>query len=434
MSEVDYKLSQVAANEAKSFSMYTIENRALPSMIDGMKPVQRFYLYSSIVNSKSDFRKVSAVSGVISDYGYNHGESSAAGSGQLMAADWANNVCLVKGQGNFGTRQKPFAAAARYTYTKLHENFNKFIKDVEIAPEHFDPEHVPPAFYVPVIPLVLANGADGVAVGFATSIVPRSVQSLVASCTEYLKSGNLIEPVVSFPKFNGTVDFEDGRYIAKGMYRRKGQTVLIIDEIPPEINHEKYVQHLNDLETDGKIVGYDDDCDESGFKFTVTLKRDFRPTEESIVKMFKLHKPFTENMNVIDWKGKLRNYQKASELIKDFCDYRLSFLEGRIKHNLQDCQRKQGILNAKIKLIWCVCDGEVNPMNMKRQELVGWLESRAKVPTSAAEEAVSMSVYNMTADYLEKLSDDLEKVKKELDYWNSTTPKEQFLSDLKAIK
>lgn len=433
MSEVDYKLSQVAANEAKSFSMYTIENRALPSMIDGMKPVQRFYLYSSIVNSKSDFRKVSAVSGVISDYGYNHGESSAAGSGQLMAADWANNVCLVKGQGNFGTRQKPFAAAARYTYTKLHENFNKFIKDVEIAPEHFDPEHVPPAFYVPVIPLVLANGADGVAVGFATSIVPRSVQSLVASCTEYLKSGNLIEPVVSFPKFNGTVDFEDGRYIAKGMYRRKGQTVLIIDEIPPEINHEKYVQHLNDLETDGKIVGYDDDCDESGFKFTVTLKRDFHPTEENIVKMFKLHKPFTENMNVIDWKGKLRNYQKASELIKDFCDYRLKFLEGRIKYNKEESERKFSILTVKVKLINAVCSGEVNPMGMKKAELITYVCNNFDASQEAANEAVSMSIYNMTADHVDKLRDELKKVQKEVEYWSTTTPKAQFISDLKSI-
>ena len=91
----EYPISLVAKNEWLSFAKYTVEARAIPNMIDGMKPVQRFYLYSSILNSKRDFKKVSAVSGIISDYGYNHGESSAAGSGQLMAATWNNNICLV---------------------------------------------------------------------------------------------------------------------------------------------------------------------------------------------------------------------------------------------------------------------------------------------------------------------------------------------------
>lgn len=84
--EDNYPISAVAKNEWLSFAKYTVEARAIPNMIDGMKPVQRFYLYSSILNSKRDFKKVSAVSGIISDYGYNHGEGSAAGSGQLMAA------------------------------------------------------------------------------------------------------------------------------------------------------------------------------------------------------------------------------------------------------------------------------------------------------------------------------------------------------------
>ena len=126
-----YPLSNVASREWKSFAMYTVENRAIPNMIDGLKPVQRFYLYSSIQNTKRDFKKVSAVSGIISDYGYNHGEGSAAGSGQLMAATWNNNICLVEGRGSFGTRLIQDAGAPRYVYTKLSSNFEKYIKDVD---------------------------------------------------------------------------------------------------------------------------------------------------------------------------------------------------------------------------------------------------------------------------------------------------------------
>ena len=153
----DYPISKVAANEWKSFAMYTVESRAIPNMIDGLKPVQRFYLYSSLVNSKKDFKKVSAVSGIISDYGYNHGESSAAGAGQLMAATWNNNICLIEGRGSFGTRLVQEAGAARYVYSRVHDNFSKYVKDIDLSPIHEDPEHEPPAFYLPIIPMVLVN-------------------------------------------------------------------------------------------------------------------------------------------------------------------------------------------------------------------------------------------------------------------------------------
>jgi len=144
--ENEYPISSVAKNEWLSFAMYTVESRAIPNMIDGLKPVQRFYLYSSLLNSKRDFKKVSAVAGIISDYGYNHGEASAAGAGQLMAATWNNNVCLVEGRGSFGTRLVQEAGAARYVYTRVHENFNKYIKDLDLSPAHEDPQHEPPAF------------------------------------------------------------------------------------------------------------------------------------------------------------------------------------------------------------------------------------------------------------------------------------------------
>ena len=186
-----YPISDVAKNEWLDFAMYTVEARAIPNMIDGLKPVQRFYLYSSIKNSKKDFKKVSAVSGIISDYGYNHGEQSAAGAGQLMAATWNNNVTLVEGRGSFGTRLIQEAGAPRYVYTRLSENFDKYIKDINLAPEHGDPEHEPPAFYVPIIPLVLVNGTKGIATGFATHILPRDPVDLITACQQYLSTGKI---------------------------------------------------------------------------------------------------------------------------------------------------------------------------------------------------------------------------------------------------
>ena len=233
----EYPISSVARNEWKSFAMYTVESRAIPNMIDGLKPVQRFYLYSSILNSKKDFKKVSAVSGIISDYGYNHGEASAAGAGQLMAATWNNNICLIEGRGSFGTRLVQEAGAARYVYTRLSDNFNTYIKDLDLSPVHNDPEHEPPAFYLPVIPLVLANGTKGIATGFATNILPHCPDSLAEACTEYLRT-NKISPdtiKVKFPEFSGTVEqdpLEPKRYTVFGVYEKTSKTQLTITEVP----------------------------------------------------------------------------------------------------------------------------------------------------------------------------------------------------------
>ena len=272
-----YPLSNVAAREWKSFAMYTVENRAIPNMIDGLKPVQRFYLYSSIQNTKRDFKKVSAVSGIISDYGYNHGEGSAAGSGQLMAATWNNNICLVEGRGSFGTRLIQDAGAPRYVYTRLHDNFTKYVKDVDLSPVHEDPEHEPPAHYLPVIPLVLANGTKGIATGFATNILPHCPDSLAAACEEYLRTKKIATDTikVKFPEFSGTVKqdpLEPKRYTVTGVYEKTSKTQLTITEVPYGLDREGYVKVLDKLEDDGDIVSYEDLCDKSGFKFTVKLK------------------------------------------------------------------------------------------------------------------------------------------------------------------
>jgi len=246
----DYPISHVAKNEWLSFAMYTVEARAIPNMIDGLKPVQRFYLYSSLLNSKRDFKKVSAVAGIISDYGYQHGEQSAAGAGQLMAATWNNNVCLVEGRGSFGTRLVQEPGAARYVYTRVHNNFEKYIKDMDLSPVHDDPEHEPPGYYLPVIPLVLANGTKGIATGFATNILPRCPNDLSRCVREYLLSGTITKKLpVTFPEFSGSVtyDIENKRFIVNGTFERNSKTVLTITEVPYGYDRESYVKVLNKL-------------------------------------------------------------------------------------------------------------------------------------------------------------------------------------------
>ena len=439
VTKTEYPISSVAKNEWKSFAMYTVEARAIPNMIDGLKPVQRFYLYSSILNSKNDFKKVSAISGIISDYGYNHGEASAASSGQLMAATWNNNICLIEGRGSFGTRLVQEAGAPRYVYTRLHKNFSKYVKDIELSPQHADPEHEPPAFYLPVIPLVLANGTKGIATGFATNILPRDPNSLYRACREYLMYGNISDKLpVMFPEFNGTVKYnaEENRYHCNGLYEKKSKTVLSITEVPYGFDRESYVKVLDDLEEKGEIVGYEDLCDKTGFKFEVKLKQNTSAnwSDDKIVKQFKLSKPFTENLTVIDHDGKLREYDDERKLVVDFCKYRLTVLQKRIDLRKKEYSELVRWLTVKMEFIQAVLDNKIEFKNKKKVEVS---EQIIKHTSVGGEEDIDrllrINILSLTDEMVKQLEKEIEQAKKDYKYWSNTTPDKQFLNDLEEL-
>jgi len=435
-----YPLSNVASREWKSFAMYTVENRAIPNMIDGLKPVQRFYLYSSIVNTKRDFKKVSAVSGIISDYGYNHGEGSAAGSGQLMAATWNNNICLVEGRGSFGTRLIQDAGAPRYVYTRLHDNFNKYIKDVDLSPVHEDPEHEPPAFYLPVIPLVLANGTKGIATGFATNILPHCPESLAEACSEYLRTKKISADTikVKFPEFEGTVEqdpLEPKRYTVFGVYRKTSKTQLQITEVPYGYDRENYVKVLDKLEDDGDIVSYEDLCDKSGFRFDVKLKQNTSAkwNDKQIIAKFKLSKVLSQNLTVIDYDGKLREYDDARNIVMDFCNYRYGILEQRINKNISKYNSELNWLNIKMEFIQLVLDDKITFKNKNKKQIGSDIVTILPEASAHVDRLLSIPFSNLTSEEIQSLEKQIKQAEKDLDFWQKTSPKKQFLSDLKII-
>lgn len=434
-----YPLSKLAAKEWKSFAMYTVESRAIPNMVDGLKPVQRFYLYSSIVNTPKDFKKVESVSGVITDYGYNHGTGSAAGAGQLMAAQWNNNVCLVEGRGSFGTRLVQVAAAARYTQTRLHKNFQKYMKDLDIAPEHEDPEHQPPAFYIPVIPLVLANGVKGIATGFATSILPRSPESLTAACVEFVKTGKVsTRPEIKFPQFSGSVTYseEENRYYCYGAFERKGKTGLLITEVPYGFDRESYIGVLDKLEEKGDIVGYEDLCDKEGFKFEVKLKQQISAgwSDEELISNFKLSKTFTENITVIDQNGKLKEYLDERDLIADFCLFRTQILQKRINARKAESEELETWLNIKMQFIQAVLDDKIKFKNQKKDQVAEQIfaNTSARTPEDI-DRLLRINIMSLTDEMVKQLEKEIKESQKELSYWKKTTPNEQFMNDLEEL-
>lgn len=431
-------LKSIVNTEALAYAMYTVEDRAIPHLVDGLKPVQRFFLYSTMLNAKSNFNKVAALAGRVSEFGYHHGEGSAASAGQLMANTWNNNMPIIQGRGNFGSRMVQDMAAPRYTFCKLHDNFFKVFKDSDIAPAHHDEEHIPPAYYLPTIPFVLLNGVKGIATGFATDILPHCPQDVKRCVKEYIETGNITEePLVKFPEFNGNIRIGTEKSFIEGVYNLVSKTKLIIAEIPYKFEREAYVAILDDLEDKGIIVRYDDNCGEDNFNFEVTLKRDFctdsdELNHEKIMKLFKLRQGISQNITVIDWNRKLREYDKASDLIKDFVDYRIKFTENRIDNKINEVQRKYDLAVSKVEFIEKVISEEIVLKGKTRAQAIKAIELHDNLKLFS-ENLIAMNIYHLTNDEISKLKKDMAKYKKELKYWKTTTVKAEYLKDLEEI-
>lgn len=445
MDKIVYRgLDSIVHNEAKEYAIYSAEDRGIPNLIDGLKPVQRFVMECALSKGRGDkkkFRKLADIGSGVAEFGYHHGETNAVEAGSLMANTWSNNTPLLDGQGNFGSRLVQKAGAARYIFARVHDNFFKLYKDFDCAPKHDDPEHIPPAYYLPIVPMVLANGISGIATGYSTDILPHSLESLI-ECTELALAGKLDrEPCVQFPKFTGKIlprHDRDG-VILEGTYELTGKTKLVITEVPYKFDREKYVAVLDSLEDKGFIVSYNDRCSKDGFRFDVTLKRDYFKSDNEehrhaqIMKDFKLTQLVAQNIVVVNERGLVEPFEKASDLIRRFVSIRLGYIDKRIEHMKEETLEAYNYAMAKAEFIDLVIKGEITLQGKKKSEVMQILKGFEKL-AQYADNLVSMPLYSVTQDEYDRLVADAQKHQKNYDYWCNTNAMKEYKHDLRELK
>lgn len=244
-------------NEVKEYAISVVEERAIPSIVDGFKPVQRKLVYTANRVAKNFIKTAALVGNVISVGGYYKGDASIAAACGNMAQDFpgSNNVPFIKGSGEFGKRLTPNGIAApRYTKAMLHPNFNKFFTDSELLEyEEQDGEFFEPKYYLPSVPTVLLNGISGIAVGFACKILPYKLTDIIQNVGNVLRKKPQFEMTPYYGDFKGTIDKVDDKWVMRGVWRKINKTTIEITELPIGISREKYLEHLNKLEDAGLI-------------------------------------------------------------------------------------------------------------------------------------------------------------------------------------
>ena len=437
-------ITEFLSVEYKDFAMYSIEGRAIPSCIDGFKPSQRKVIHVANQIWKTGNEKVLKIfqlSGkVASDVFYHHGDASLNSAIINMAQKFKNNAPLLEEDGQFGSLRSPQAGAPRYIGTKLSDNFRLMYKDFDLLNyKEEEGEKIEPEFFLPIIPTVLINGSSGIAVGFATNILNRDVKSVTDSCIKILTGKKIEEIAPSLREFTGDFvqDTENHkRWIIRGKIERLNTSTVKITELPPSMTFEKYEDLLDKLCDSKEIVSYDDNCKDSIEYIIKFTRADLeKHNDEKLIKMFKLEEASTEIFSTLDENGKLLIFEKTSEIIEYFVNFRLSYYHKRKEFMLAKMNHDLKILSNRGRFIKAILDEKLKINNVSKALIIeGIIEMKLDKIEDSYDYLLRMPIYSLTKELFEKLKEDFTTKKGEIKKLEETDPKDMYLDDLNDLK
>ena len=453
------------------YSMSVIVSRALPDVRDGLKPVHRRILYdmSAELNLYSDkpTRKSARIVGDVLGKFHPHGDSSVYEAMVRMAQDWAMRYPLVEGQGNFGSVDGDSAAAMRYTEARMQKITDEVMADIEKETidwtTNFDDTLKEPTVLPTKIPLLLVNGASGIAVGMATNMAPHNLSEVIDACCAYIDNPECeCEELLQYVK---GPDFPTGALIygyegvkealltghGRVMMRAKaeietadnGHETIIVTEIPYMVNKAELCKRIGEMVNEKKLEGIshiNDESDRSGTRIAIEIKRDASANVvlNTLFKNTQLQTSFVvNNIALVNGRPMLLNLK---DLIKHFVEHRHDVVVRRTRFDLKKAQERmhivQGLLIAQDNI-----DEIIQIIKSSRSTDVAkqTLQERFGLSEIQSTAIVEMRLRQLTGLEREKLENEHAELERKINYFNdvlaSTEMQLQIVKDeLSEIK
>ena len=359
------------------YSMSVIISRALPDVRDGLKPVHRRILYdmSSELNLYSDkpHRKSARIVGDVLGKFHPHGDFSVYEAMVRMAQEWSMRYMLVDGQGNFGSVDGDGPAAMRYTEARMQKIADEVMADIEKDTVDFRPnfdETIPEPVVLPTkIPLLLVNGASGIAVGMATNMPPHNLSDTIDAICAYIDNPNIeMEELIrcikapDFPTGGIIYGYEGvkeayetgrGRVIMRAKteieHTASGRECIVVTEIPYMVNKAEMIRRIADLINEKKIEGIayiNDESDRKGMRIVMILKHDAVASVvlNNLFKYTAMQTSFpVNNIALVDGRPMLLNLR---DLIRNFVEHRHDVVVRRTRYDLAQAEKRAHILEG----------------------------------------------------------------------------------------
>ena len=357
------------------YSMSVIVSRALPDVRDGMKPVHRRILYdmSAELNLYSDkpTRKSARIVGDVLGKFHPHGDTSVYNAMVRLAQDWSMRYPLVDGQGNFGSMDGDSPAAMRYTEARMKKITDEVMADIDKETVdwtlNFDDTIPEPTVLPTKIPLLIVNGASGIAVGMATNMAPHNLSEVVDACCAYIDNpeitGEELLHYVKGPDFPtggiiyGYEGVKEAMLTGRGrvMMRAKtdiehtpsGRECIVITEIPYMINKAEMIKKIADMINDKKIEGIsyiNDESDRNGLRIIIILKQDAVASVvlNTLFKNTPLQTSFAvNNIALVNGRPELLSMR---DLIRHFIDHRHDVVVRRTRYDKRKAEERLHIV------------------------------------------------------------------------------------------
>ena len=431
--------------EYLEYAKYVVENRAIPSCIDGLKPTQRkvVYIANKIwkTGNEKPMKLFQLAGRVAAEAFYHHGNTSLESSMVGMAQKFKNSLPLLEGVGQFGSLRSPAAGAPRYISAKLHPNFRLLYQDFDLLENKIEEgEKIEPAFFLPIVPTVILNGTSGIAVGFATNILNRNPKDVVDACIATLNNKRMKVLAPWIHEFKGTFtrDLENPKtWKIKGEYKIINTTTVKITAIPPNYTYERYEEILNLLMEKGVITSYDDNSSETIeyiLKFRRSILNDL-VSKGKLDNALRLNTQETENLTTIDENGELKIFNKAEDIVKHFVGVRLSWYQTRKDYLIDKTEKQLSLVTNKARFIKDIIDGKLKINNVPKEKIVTYLKTNAYDTVHGSYDyLLSMAIHSLTKERYEKLLLEKEGCIIALKTLKATDPKEMYLGDLKKLK
>lgn len=444
------KSTNFLLNSSREYAIYVCETRAIPKIQDGLKNGQRIALW--LLRNRAEKLKTFALSGLMGyERLYVHGETSANGAIGLLAAPYKNNAPLIEGLGSFGSRVAPVEGigAPRYTEVRRSKVAQQILyRDLDLVPleENYDGSNEQPTHFLPLIPTVLLNGVSGVAVGWSTEILPRSLKDLIEATQAALRGSPIKDLIPHYERYKIDVkSLGDNKYEYYGKAEIVDTSTIRIHELPPGMQIEKFRKFLIDLEDQDSIRGFTDKSTDT-IDITVQLKRGAAKNwnEEKAIQFFKLREKITERIVVIDWDGRsIRTYDDPKELVKDFAQWRLGWYTTRFEKMLADAKYELtywNILELLFKAGFTKKLGTfANRSEMENEVLMVASSNSIVLDGKQMDRVMNLPTYRWTKDFKGEIDENIDRLSQDIEDFETIlgSPdllKQVYLDELEELK
>lgn len=447
--DINKSITDFLNTEYLNYSLYTVGERAIPSLCDGFKPGARkivHAMFEGALKNGSTQKLLSLVGDTMKLSLYAHGDASLVGTICTLSKDFYNNFPPLEIEGQGGYLRAPEAGAPRYLYIRKSKYADLVYKTDYDLLEFVNEEGqlVEPVNYLPIIPTVISNMTMGIANGYSFHSMAWHPLDIIDACNEVLNSKKEVETFKTSirPYLRGIKQenwkLENGKWFCYGEWKtNQAKDIMTVTDLPSDTTYVDFEKLLNKMVDKQEIRDYKDMSEDGNVCYEIQffkgqLAKEIKSDRSGkrLANKFKLIKQVPDDLLwLLDENHKLKYFPTRYDVVKYFVNWRLSIYTERKKKMVKILEQRYKENSDLVRFIELVCKGKLKIRNRSKVDIKVDMDAN-KLPMNL----ISTPMSKVTIEERDELLKQNEEIKKQLDYIKNTTEKQMYLNDLKDLR